>query len=64
MSVLLPIYRNGKCRAFGPNPGRPPGVCGRNFDRNSGSTAQTLRRGGRRMSAHAAGMGPRPKEFA
>ena len=50
------------------------GVCGRNFDRsprfqaetsarrdrNSGSTAQTLRRGGRRMSAHAAGMGPRP----
>ena len=30
-------------------------------DRNSGST---LRHGGRRVSAHAAGMGPRPKEFA
>ena len=29
-------------------------------DRNFGSRAQLLRRGGRRESAHAAGMGPRP----
>ena len=66
--------RTGKRRAFDRNPGRAPGFCSeisvdhrdfkpklrRGATETSAPDDAALHRGGRRVSAHAAGMGPRP----
>ena len=66
--------RTGKRRAFEPNSGRVPGFCSetpvddrdfkpklrRGATETSAPDGAALHRGGRRVSAHAAGMGPRP----